>query len=55
MVAEYAMRGTPFPPIELIKNDPEDAIPYMIYDGSHRYEAAKLRGDKYIDAMIVGE
>jgi len=27
----------------------------MVYDGSHRLEAAKLRGDKYIDAMIVGE
>lgn len=55
LVADYAMRSTPFPPIELIKNDPGDAVPYMIYDGSHRLEAAKLRGDKYIDAMVVGE
>lgn len=55
LIADYAMRDTPFPPIEVIKNDPGDAFPYMIYDGSHRYEAAKLRGNDTIDAIIVGE
>ena len=26
--------------------------PFMIYDGSHRYEAAKLRGDNSIKAYV---
>jgi hypothetical protein len=55
LIKKYAEMDTPFPAIELIKNDPDEAVPYMIYDGSHRLEAAKLRGDKYIDAMVVGE
>jgi len=55
LIKKYAEMDTPFPAIELIKNDPDEAAKYMIYDGSHRLEAAKLRGDKYIDAMVVGE
>lgn len=55
LVKKYAEMDTPFPAIELMKNDAGEAVPYMIYDGSHRLEAAKLRGDKYINAIIVGE
>lgn len=55
LIKKYADMDTPFPAIELMKNDPDEAAKYMIYDGSHRLEAAKLRGDKYIDAIIVGE
>ena len=28
----------------------KDKKKFMIYDGSHRFEAAKLRGDKFIKA-----
>jgi len=54
-IKEYAGRKTEFPPIELMGNDPNYEFfnkPFMIYDGSHRYEAAKLRGDKTIKAYI---
>ncbi len=36
-------------PIEVMK----DKKKFMIYDGSHRFEAAKLRGDKFIKAKII--
>jgi hypothetical protein len=49
-IAEYAARPTPFPPIEVMRPD-KPGGKYMIYDGSLRYEAAKLRGDKEIDAI----
>ena len=49
-VAEYANRPTPFPPIEVMPPDVPGGK-YMVYDGSHRLEAAKLRGDTHIDAI----
>jgi len=54
-IKEYAERKTDFPPIEVMGNDPSYQFydkPFMIYDGSHRYEAAKLRGDKTIKAYV---
>tara|TARA_R110000822_G_scaffold199965_1_gene337615 strand:- start:28 stop:681 length:654 start_codon:yes stop_codon:yes gene_type:complete len=54
-IKEYADKKTDFPPIEIMGNDPNYEFfnkPFMIYDGSHRYEAAKLRGDKSIKAYI---
>jgi hypothetical protein len=49
-IREYAARPTKFPPIEVISPD-KPGGKWMIYDGSYRYEAAKLRGDKAIDAI----
>lgn len=54
-IKEYAEKKTDFPPIEVMGNDPSYQFydkPFMIYDGSHRYEAAKLRGDKTIKAYV---
>jgi uncharacterized ParB-like nuclease family protein len=54
-IKEYAEKKTDFPPIEVMGNDPSYEYfdkPFMIYDGSHRYEAAKLRGDNSIKAYI---
>ena len=48
-IKRYADMNTDFPPIELMPND--DGT-FMIYDGSHRLEAAKLRGDKTIKSVI---
>jgi uncharacterized ParB-like nuclease family protein len=50
-IKEYAEKKTDFPPIEVMGNESLD-VPFMIYDGSHRYEAAKLRGDKSIQAYV---
>jgi hypothetical protein len=49
-VEEYASRPTPLPPIEAIPPETPGGK-WMIEDGSHRYEAAKLRGDKTIDVV----
>lgn len=47
LIEEYANRPTPFPPIDAIP--PEfPGEKWLIEDGSHRVEAAKLRGDKMI-------
>ena len=51
LISNYASRKSAFPPIQLIKD--EDAPnKWMIADGSHRFEAAKLRGDKTINAVM---
>jgi len=49
LIQEYAARPTPFPPIHVVPPD-EPGLKWMIEDGSHRLEAAKLRGDTHIDA-----
>ena len=49
-IREYANRPTPFPPIEVMSGEGNE--PWTIYDGSHRLEAAKLRGDTTIPATI---
>ena len=50
LIKEYANKKTDFPPIEIVSSDA--SIPWMVADGSHRLEAAKLRGDKTIKAYI---
>jgi hypothetical protein len=47
LIQEYASRPTPLPPIRAVPPD-IDNPKWLIEDGSHRLEAAKLRGDKYI-------
>lgn len=50
-IKQYAAMPTPFPAISLIQ--PEQAGgKYMVEDGSHRVEAARLRGDKTIAATL---
>ena len=43
LIKEYAEMPTEIPPIQVMAPD-EAGGKWMIYDGSHRYEAAKLRG-----------
>ena len=50
-ITEYAKRDTKFPPIDVLIPD-EDSPFYMIYDGSRRLEAAKMRGDNTIPAIV---
>ena len=50
-ITEYAKRDTKFPPIDVLIPD-EDSPVYMIYDGSRRLEAAKMRGDNTIPAIV---
>jgi hypothetical protein len=52
LIQEYAKKETPFPPIEVVSNEAGSSVPWMIADGSHRYEAAKLRGMNSIPAYI---
>jgi hypothetical protein len=49
LIREYAGRPTDFPPIEVVS---DDAGKWMVVDGSHRLEAAKLRGDKDISVIV---
>jgi len=49
-IKEYAERKTSLPPIDVVSN--ESGVPWMVADGSHRLEAAKLRGDKTIAAYV---
>ena len=49
-IKEYAERKTSLPPIDVVSN--ESGIPWMVADGSHRLEAAKLRGEKTISAYV---
>ena len=49
-IQEYASRKTPLPPIDVMSN--ESGIPWMVADGSHRLEAAKLKGQKTISAYV---
>jgi hypothetical protein len=51
-IKEYADRPTDFPPIEVVSNEAGSTIPFMVADGSHRLEAAKLRGQTTIPAYI---
>jgi hypothetical protein len=51
LVINYSQRKTPSPPIELLPPDYPGGL-YMISDGSHRFEAAKLRGQKTIKAYV---
>jgi uncharacterized ParB-like nuclease family protein len=51
-IKEYAERPTDFPPIDVVSNDIGSKIPFMVADGSHRLEAAKLRGQTTIPAYI---
>lgn len=51
LIEEYATKKTPLPPIEVVSPD-EEGGQWMIYDGSHRFEAAKLRGQKTIQAIV---
>lgn len=48
-IKEYASRETPFPPIDVVSNESGG---WMVADGSRRLEAAKLRGDKTIQAYV---
>jgi hypothetical protein len=56
LIREYANRPTPLPPIRVYKVDRSDPdavrfwgeARWIVEDGSHRLEAAKLRGDKFI-------
>jgi hypothetical protein len=61
LIKEYSERKTPLPPIEVVSNwfadegeTPENikGKPFMISDGSHRYEAAKLKKMSHIQASI---
>lgn len=52
LIKDYASRETPLPPIEVVSNEAGSKIPWMIYDGSHRFEAAKLKGMDSIPAYI---
>jgi len=51
-IKEYAERPTDFPPIDVVSNDIGAKVPFMVADGSHRLEAAKLRGQATIPAYI---
>jgi hypothetical protein len=49
LIKKYAERKTPLPPIKVVPPD-EDNSKWMVEDGSHRLEAAILRGEKTIRA-----
>lgn len=49
LIEEYARQDTDLPPIEIMADEGGMA---MIADGSHRFEAAKLRGQDYVDAYV---
>jgi uncharacterized ParB-like nuclease family protein len=49
-IEEYAKKETPIPPIDVVSG--EGGKPWMVADGSHRLEAAKLRGEKTIPAYV---
>jgi len=51
LIKKYAEMKTDFPPIEVFSSE-SAKTPFMIYDGSHRFEAAKLRNNKLIKAYI---
>ena len=53
-ISDYASRKTELPPIELMAPDEAGGL-YMISDGSHRFEAARRRGQKTIDAYLSPE
>ena len=49
LIDEYARQDTDLPPIEIMADEGGMA---MIADGSHRFEAAKLRGQDYVEAYV---
>jgi len=50
LIEEYASRETPIPPIEA--GAPSlDNPKWMVSDGSHRLEAAKMRGQTHVDVI----
>lgn len=51
IIKNYSNLKTPFPPISVMSNE-ESVRPWMVADGSHRLEAARLRGEKTIPAYI---
>jgi|LakMenEpi03Aug12_release.lakeMendotaPanAssembly.Ray.scaffolds.fasta_scaffold80144_4 hypothetical protein len=53
-VEKYANKKTPFPPIEIVA-DAEAPGRWVVSDGSHRLEAAKIRGDTEIPAAVFKE
>jgi hypothetical protein len=55
VISEYASRSTDFPPISVYSPDDLPGAPLMIDDGSHRFEAAKLRGDKTVKVYATPE
>jgi uncharacterized ParB-like nuclease family protein len=50
-IQEYAQRNTEIPAIDVLMPD-EDSPFFIVEDGSRRLEAAKLRGDKTIKAIV---
>lgn len=49
-IEEFAKKETPIPPIDVVSA--ESGKPWMVVDGSHRLEAAKLKGAKTIPAYV---
>jgi len=49
VIENFARRKSDLPPISVISNDDGTAF---VADGSHRLEAAKLKGDKFIKAFV---
>ena len=52
LIKDYASRKTQLPPIDVMANEKGSSKAWMIADGSHRYEAAKLRGMTHIPAYV---
>ena len=52
LIKKYASMKTDLPPIDVMSNDEDSKTPWMIADGSHRYEAAKLRKMTHIQAYV---
>ena len=54
LIKKYASMKTPLPAIDVVSNDEDEGRDkrWMIADGSHRFEAAKLRGMKHISAYV---
>jgi predicted transcriptional regulator len=53
LIKKYAEMPTEFPPIQVFASEDFEGKPtWMVEDGSHRLEAAKLRGDKTIKAEV---
>ena len=51
LIQEYANRPTELPAIDVVSSD-DPSGKWMVVDGSHRLEAARLRGQKTIDALV---
>ena len=51
LIQEYANRPTELPAIDVVSSD-DPSGKWMVVDGSHRLEAAKLRGQKTIKAIV---